>query len=125
MRCGTARLKGEAMKEIDKKNSATRGRNCWEFMNCGREPGGDDAEKMGVCPAAMPGRYDGTNNGKYAGRFCWAMPDTQCKAKSDGDYAQKLLNCIYCEFFKLVQEEESFDFIMSPRSYDKKAHSGG
>ena len=26
--------------------------NCWEFMKCGKELGGDNADKSGVCPIA-------------------------------------------------------------------------
>ena len=25
--------------------------NCWEYMKCGREKGGEKADELGVCPA--------------------------------------------------------------------------
>jgi len=34
------------MRDKDKK------KNCWEFMKCGREPGGVNAIELGVCRAA-------------------------------------------------------------------------
>lgn len=38
------------------------GLNCWEFMRCGREVGGKNTEKLGVCPVSPepymhPGRF--------------------------------------------------------------------
>jgi hypothetical protein len=37
-------------------------------MKCGREPGGEKSEELGVCRAAVEGSYDGNNFGKNAGR---------------------------------------------------------
>ena len=50
--------------------------NCWEYMKCGRQPGGDKVVDLGVCPAAEDNSYDGLNRGKNAGRFCWAGAGT-------------------------------------------------
>ena len=52
-------------------------KNCWEIMKCGREPNGKN-EHLGVCPAAVPGEFDGMNNGKYGGRFCWNLAGSFC-----------------------------------------------
>jgi len=27
--------------------------NCWEFKKCGREPGGEKASELGICPRQM------------------------------------------------------------------------
>ena len=42
--------------------------NCWEFMKCGRQPGGEKVDELGVCPASIEPRTDGTNSGKMGGR---------------------------------------------------------
>ena len=47
--------------------------NCWEVMNCFRQPEGNDIIKLGGCPAAKHSEFDGTNRGKLAGRLCWAV----------------------------------------------------
>jgi len=90
--------------------------NCWEFHKCGKEPGGKNSEASKNCPASTPGRYDGINNGMYAGRFCWALAGTlcDCGGQLDGGYATKLMVCLNCDFFKQVNEEEGRFFILSP-----------
>ena len=91
--------------------------NCWEVMKCGREPGGEKAESLGICPAALPSEYDGINKGYHGGRFCWMIAGTFCfsEEKPSGTFAQKLESCIECKFFKQVQDEEGPDFIFTPR----------
>jgi hypothetical protein len=37
--------------------------NCWEHMQCGREPGGVKAAELGICPAAVDDAFDGINTG--------------------------------------------------------------
>ena len=44
--------------------------NCWEFLKCGREPGGEKADRLGICPAAADVSFDGINSGKCGGRIC-------------------------------------------------------
>lgn len=84
--------------------------NCWEFKNCGRQPGGAKAAEFGVCPASKEAKLTGTNGGKDGGRACWAIAGTLCGGKVQGSYAAKLGNCLACEFYKLVQTEEGKDF---------------
>ena len=36
-----------------------------------------------------------------------------CGGKVQGTFAQKYANCIICDFFKLVKEDEGNDFIRS------------
>ncbi len=48
-------------------------KNCWEVKKCGRQPGGEKVDELGVCPAAVPNEYDGTNKGNHGGRFCWQL----------------------------------------------------
>lgn len=80
--------------------------NCWEFMNCGREPGGNRADELGACPAAVDKSFEGINSGKNGGRICWAVAGTFCDGDIQGSFAEKRKSCIRCDFFKNVQEEE-------------------
>jgi hypothetical protein len=83
--------------------------NCWEFKNCGRQPGGIKTEELGVCPAATTAKLDKANSGKNGGRCCWIIAGTLCGGKVQGMFAQKLQNCMICEFYKTVQKEEKAD----------------
>lgn len=93
-------------------------KNCWEIMKCGREPNGKNQE-LGVCLAAMPGEYDGMNNGKYGGRFCWNLAGSFCKGVIQGSIAVKLKNCQESDFYMLVNKEEGDKFILSIDKADK------
>lgn len=80
--------------------------NCWEYKQCGREPGGEKAVELGICPAASDTSYDGINKGKNAGRFCWAVAGTFCEDSVQGTFADKRESCTKCNFFKLVRMDE-------------------
>lgn len=80
--------------------------NCWEFKNCGRESGGNKVAEMGVCPAATELSINGIHSGKNAGRACWAVTGTLCGNKIQGTFASKLSNCLGCDFYKIVSNEE-------------------
>jgi len=84
--------------------------NCWEFKKCGREPGGAKVAELGVCPASVEVRVNGTNGGKNAGRTCWVMTGTLCGGEKQGSFAQKLMACMNCEFYKAVIKEEGDKF---------------
>ncbi len=80
--------------------------NCWEYMKCGREPGGEQCEDKGVCPAAIEERLDGLNGGVNGGRACWGVDDTDCLEKIDAEHTR----CLDCPFFHLVEDEQRGDF---------------
>ena len=80
--------------------------NCWEYKNCGREPGGDKAKDLGICPAAVESRLNAVNSGRNGGRACWAITGTLCGGKIEGTFATKLGNCMQCQFYSLVVSEE-------------------
>ncbi len=80
--------------------------NCWEFVGCGRELGGDNVEESGVCKVVLETSADGINGGKNGGRICWAISGTFSEEKIEGYYAKKLLSCRSCSFFKKVKDEE-------------------
>lgn len=80
--------------------------NCWEFMKCGRESGGENADEHGICIAAADFSFDGINSGICGGRICWAIAGTLCGDKSQGTFAEKRGSCLSCYFYKKVQKEE-------------------
>lgn len=86
--------------------------NCWEFKKCGREPGGAKIEE---CLAAKDSEIDGTNSGKKGGRVCWALAGTLCGGEVQGEFASKMDNCIVCDFYHTVSNEESI-FVVYPES---------
>lgn len=87
--------------------------NCWEFKNCGREPGGRNNGGKGSCPAATDSRLDGVHGGRNAGRTCWALTGTVCEGRPVGEFAMKFHNCHECDFFKRVVREEGQGFVFT------------
>ena len=79
--------------------------NCWEFKNCGREPGGNNAGKDGVCPAADFVLADGFCDGKNGGRACAYIAGTLCSADVCDIYQDKNKNCAACEFYLNLKKE--------------------
>lgn len=80
--------------------------NCWEYMNCGREPAGSQSAELGICPAAVDTTFDGINAGVCGGRICWAVAGTFCGGKIQGTFAEKRTSCMGCDFYKMVRSEE-------------------
>ncbi|MDH5298739.1 MAG: hypothetical protein OEV91_06945 [Desulfobulbaceae bacterium] len=90
-------------------------KNCWEVKQCGHNPDRPGATVgRELCPAATPGRYDGINKGKFAGRFCWAVERTLCAGQVQDQFAQKFIDCLHCDFFKLVDNEEGRFLVLTP-----------
>jgi hypothetical protein len=88
-------------------------KNCWEYKKCGREPGGVKVHELGECMAAKEEGLDGVHDGENAGRSCWVIAGTMCGGKVQGTFAQKYGNCVICDFFKQVKEEEAEHFMLS------------
>ncbi len=84
--------------------------NCWEFKECGREPGGTKVSEFGECPAAIEKRLDGIHDGSNAGRACWVVAGTMCGGEIQGIFAKKFDNCQVCDFYKKIKEEEGVDY---------------
>lgn len=77
--------------------------NCWEFKNCGREPGGLMAGMLGECPVARAAKHHGVNGGTGAGRLCWLMNDESgCTARG----YRRAGRCLDCDFYRRVVFEE-------------------
>ena len=89
-------------------------KNCREYLECGREPGGKNVKELGICPAAAEVRFDGVNGGKFGGRFCWIVSGTYCNGEVQGTFAKKLGDCLKCPFFTEVakQEGETMAFLL-------------
>jgi protein phosphatase len=99
--------------------------NCWQYKNCGREPGGAKADTEGVCPAASGKAFDAFNNGVNAGRSCWLVAGTFCDNKIMGTFAEKIDTCKNCGFYQKVQEEEhSFRKVDGDISFYAATHIG-
>jgi hypothetical protein len=95
-------------------------KNCWEVMKCGRQPGGESVDDLGVCPAATFADFDKVNCGHNGGRVCWAVAGTFCKGSVQGVFATKIESCIKCPFFKQVATEEDYDFVLRPDEQNAK-----
>jgi hypothetical protein len=78
--------------------------NCWEFKNCGREPGGVLAKTLGVCPVALHMKRDGDNGGRAGGRACWTIPLRDAEGQPLTACIEKA--CHQCAFFQRVRFEE-------------------
>jgi hypothetical protein len=87
--------------------------NCWEYMWCGRQPGGDKVSDLCECPAAVVAAYpDGEyNGGTCLGRRCWRMVGTLCGGEVQGIFAKKIGKCQSCPFYQKVKEEEGEAFM--------------
>lgn len=85
--------------------------NCWEFKQCGRQPGGEKTEEFGVCPATLKVEANGINDGVNGGRSCWVVSRTLCFGEIQGDFSVKLRGCIQCGFYTLVREEQGIAYI--------------
>ena len=100
--------------------------NCWEFFQCGREPGGKYVDELGECPVPTAMECDGINRGKAAGRVCWAVQGV-IDLGTDGS---KPFKCLDCLFFKEVEQQEGSSFVVGPyiKDSDRKqpnCSSGG
>ncbi len=80
--------------------------NCWEYMECGREPKGFDVQMFDVCSVPTYTEADGLNDGKNGGRICWALAGTLINDTVTGKYACDKFSCANCDFFKLVCDEQ-------------------
>lgn len=92
--------------------------NCWEFFDCGRELGGKKTVELGTCPAAAKTELNGVNDGKNGGRACWAVAGTLCEGEVQGSYAQKLGNCLKCDFHAFVHGQQKEKYVSTKKILD-------
>jgi len=91
--------------------------NCWEFNECGRQPGGANVRELGICPAAIERKLHGVHGGHNAGRACWVVGGTLCNGKIQETFVKKYDGCLECEFYNAVKKEESSSFQLSASLY--------
>lgn len=99
--------------------------NCWEYMLCGREPGGINIGELGVCPSATDERFDGIHGGANAGRACWVVAGSVQKENIQCLFAKKNKNCGVCDFYQIVKKEEGDRLrptIMLIRVFEERRH---
>jgi hypothetical protein len=87
--------------------------NCWEFMNCGREPGGVLSATCGVCPVATAFQCDGANGGQAAGRTCWRISHSP-GLNGQRNNLPRLSTCLSCAFYRRVQFEAETEAPLRP-----------
>ena len=88
--------------------------NCWEFMRCGRQPGGDHIHQLGECPTVGSFAAHGLNDGINGGRSCWVIAGTYCNGEVQGSFVNKLRQCAECDFFHHVQTGEGKSLLTTP-----------
>lgn len=86
--------------------------NCWEAKRCGRQPGAAKAAELGACPGAKTG--GDANHGMNGDRVCWAIAGTLCSGQVQGTFAQKAFNCMQCDFYQAVRNQEGPAFRLLP-----------
>ena len=72
--------------------------NCWEFMECGREDGGINSSKLGICPSYPDKR-----------KCCARVSGTLCGGELQGTFAIKLINCMECKYYKSEYYERKME----------------
>ena len=87
--------------------------NCWEVKKCGRQPGGEKSNELGICPATTELKVHGMNGGTNGGRSCWAIKQTLCGNQVQGSFAEKFASCLKCNFYSQVRDEEASNFMTS------------
>lgn len=95
-------------------------KNCWEVLNCERQPGGAKVKELGVCPAPTMSVLKGVHDGVNGGRACWALTGTLCDNKVQGSFASKMKNCMDCIVYKTIIREEGATNILSVRQIKDK-----
>lgn len=93
--------------------------NCWDYFKCERDPEGINSMELGVCPATKFTVHHGINGGFNAGRYCWTVEGTLCNDEIQGGLDEKLLSCLNCSFFKLVNSEEGREFTLIAEKTNK------
>ncbi len=88
-------------------------KNCWEVRCCGRQPGGINVKKYGLCPASTLTAVNGINGGINGGRACWALTGTMSgpAEKVQGIFARTITSCYSCKFYEQVMCEEQDSFV--------------
>ena len=80
--------------------------NCWDYMKCGKGPGGENTDEFGICPIAKETVADGLNGGMNGGRICWIIAENCCLEDVKCSKLHRKTSCFSCEFrYKVTIEE--------------------
>lgn len=85
-------------------------KNCWEVKACERCKlilGGNS------CPVCRETKLHGVHGGVNGGRACWTIPHTKCGDNAQGSFGCMFANCMACDFYTMVKEEEKESFQLS------------
>lgn len=94
--------------------------NCWEFLACGQ---GIDSDSCLECPAFSLELFDGINGGHNAGRCCWAVVGTLCKGEIQNDLIAKFSDCLNCDFFTYVQDQERYNLSIFEEAFKRSRNT--
>lgn len=84
--------------------------NCWEFMHCGMEEGGERAKEFGTCPVYP-------DCGKICAHVIKAL---KCEAEKSGD---KAFDCKKCDFYNSEHFDKSHSgFVFQPMRVNEKSN---
>ena len=86
-------------------------KNCWDLMGCGREVDGENANELGICPAAMDQELTAANSGSCGGRACWKVR-VKVGNKTIPQWSHPEKDCLTCSVFQMVRKEEKDCFIL-------------
>jgi hypothetical protein len=95
------------------KKAEYRLQNCWEFKQCGREPGGKRAAELGVCLAATFKPADGFCAGQNGGRGCAYIVGAFCSGTVPGTRKDLSKHCTVCGFYQRLKSEHGGDMFYS------------
>jgi hypothetical protein len=85
--------------------------NCWEFHNCGRQPGGHMVQDLGVCLTPLSKSYKGANDGLNGGRCCWRVAGSLYGGHADCVKLEGNKTCDTCDFYQTVKREQGEEFV--------------
>ncbi|MCI5148900.1 MAG: hypothetical protein D3916_05850 [Candidatus Electrothrix sp. MAN1_4] len=78
--------------------------DCWEFKKCGREPGGKNIEKYGLCSLVVSLEDNKINNKRNGERLCWSLRESACEGIMRECCVNEIKECRQCTFYIFLQE---------------------
>ena len=72
-------------------------KNCWDFKKC---------KDRTNCSAYKAKALDGIHEGINGGRACWVVAGTMCGGEAQGEFTEKVITCLACDFYRHVKETE-------------------
>lgn len=79
-------------------------------MKCGREPGGEKVQELGICPATTFDLTDGYLDGINGGKACAYIFGDFCSESHTGTSRDKKKACAACDFYNEMKYRHRVDF---------------